>query len=273
MWLDKGRLLDALHKAAHAALSSCPVNCPLSHMERTVSEVLRKIVRKYSGKRPEVIAIAMENPMAVRADEVNARMSGDPNLGSGVAALRKVVEGNNKRNRTKKTQSQEDEIIDSSAGLLAEEGTASSTYTEGAEDVPVRSSSEESDDFWKSFINPPSPPSPGVTENVDKLTDAEAKTEDSENSREEKEDDDTSDSQTKSSTKRVRRNKWKPEEVKKVIRMRGELHSRFQVVKGRMALWEEISSNLSAEGINRSPGQCKSLWASLIQKYEVRLLA
>uniref|UniRef100_A0A0D3BFF6 Myb-like domain-containing protein n=3 Tax=Brassica oleracea var. oleracea TaxID=109376 RepID=A0A0D3BFF6_BRAOL len=268
MWLDKGRLLDALHKAAHAALSSCPVNCPLSHMERTVSEVLRKIVRKYSGKRPEVIAIAMENPMAVRADEVNARMSGDPNLGSGVAALRKVVEGNNKRNRTKKTQSQEDEIIDSSAGLLAEEGTASSTYTEGAEDVPVRSSSEESDDFWKSFINPPSPPSPGVTENVDKLTDAEAKTEDSENSREEKEDDDTSDSQTKSSTKRVRRNKWKPEEVKKVIRMRGELHSRFQVVKGRMALWEEISSNLSAEGINRSPGQCKSLWASLIQKYE-----
>ncbi|WZZ44268.1 hypothetical protein YC2023_040527 [Brassica napus] len=268
MWLDKGRLLDALHKAAHAALSSCPVNCPLSHMERTVSEVLRKIVRKYSGKRPEVIAIAMENPMAVRADEVSARMSGDPNLGSGVAALRKVVEGNNKRNRTKKTQSQEDEIVDSSAGILAEEGTASSTYTEGAEDVPVRSSSEESDDFWKSFINPPSPPSPGVTENVDKLTDAEAKTEDSENSREEEEEDDTSDSQTKSSTKRVRRNKWKPEEVKKVIRMRGELHSRFQVVKGRMALWEEISSNLSAEGINRSPGQCKSLWASLIQKYE-----
>lgn len=270
MWLDKGRLLDALHKAAHAALSSCPVNCPLSHMERTVSEVLRKIVRKYSGKRPEVIAIAMENPMAVRADEVSARMSGDPNLGSGVAALRKVVEGNNKRNRTKKAPSQEEagEIIDSSAGLLGEVETASSSYTEGAEDVPVRSSSEESDDFWKSFINPSSPPSPDETKNVDKSTDAETKTEDSESSREEEDDDNTSDSQTKSSTKRVRRNKWKPEEVKKVIRMRGELHSRFQVVKGRMALWEEISSNLSAEGINRSPGQCKSLWASLIQKYE-----
>ncbi|KAL0721322.1 hypothetical protein Bca4012_035921 [Brassica carinata] len=269
MWLDKGRLLDALHKAAHAALSSCPVTCPLSHMERTVSEVLRKIVRKYSGKRPEVIAIAMENPMAVRADEVSARMSGgDPNLGSGVAALRKVVEGNNKRNRTKKAPSQEEaDEITASAGLLAEEGTATSTYTEGAEDVPVRSSSEESDDFWKSFINPSSsPPSPGVT--VDKSTDAETKTEDSESSREEEEEEDASDSQTKSSSKRVRRNKWKPEEVKKVIRMRGELHSRFQVVKGRMALWEEISSNLSAEGIDRSPGQCKSLWASLIQKYE-----
>uniref|UniRef100_A0A1J3H5W3 Ribonuclease J n=1 Tax=Noccaea caerulescens TaxID=107243 RepID=A0A1J3H5W3_NOCCA len=273
MWLDKGRLLDALHKAAHAALSSCPVNCPLSHMERTVSEVLRKIVRKYSGKRPEVIAIATENPMAVQADEVSARLSGDPNLGSGVAALRKAVEGNNKRSRQKTAPSQEDRTLEDdlvdSARLLAEEETAvaASSYTENADDMPVQSSSEESDDFWKSFINPTSPPSPGETENVDKVADAETKTEDSESSREDEDPSDARESQTKSS-KRVRRNKWKPEEVKKVIRMRGELHSRFQVVKGRMALWEEISSNLSAEGINRSPGQCKSLWSSLIQKYE-----
>ena len=61
LWLDKGKLLDALHKAAHAALSSCPVNCTLADMKRTVSEVLRKMVRKYSGRRPEVIAIATEN--------------------------------------------------------------------------------------------------------------------------------------------------------------------------------------------------------------------
>ncbi|KAK9278411.1 hypothetical protein L1049_027976 [Liquidambar formosana] len=74
-------------------------------------------------------------------------------------------------------------------------------------------------------------------------------------------------SQPKSS-KSGKRNKWKPEEVKKLIRMRRELHSRFQVTKGRMALWEEISTNLLAEGINRTPGQCKSLWASLNQKYE-----
>ena len=67
----------------------------------------------------------------------------------------------------------------------------------------------------------------------------------------------------------VKRNKWKPEEVKSLIKMRGELHSRFQVVRGRMALWEEISTNFMADGINRSPGQCKSLWTSLVQKYEV----
>jgi len=78
----------------------------------------------------------------------------------------------------------------------------------------------------------------------------------------------TSDSEPKSS-KSAKRNKWKHEEVKKLIDMRGELNDRFQVVKGRMALWEEISQNLLANGISRSPGQCKSLWTSLLQKYEV----
>ena len=57
LWLDKGKLLDALHKAAHAALSSLPVNCPLSHMERAVAELLRKMVRKYSSKRPKSLPL------------------------------------------------------------------------------------------------------------------------------------------------------------------------------------------------------------------------
>ena len=70
------------------------------------------------------------------------------------------------------------------------------------------------------------------------------------------------------STKR-NRNKWKPEEIIKLIRLRGESNGRFQVAKGRMALWQEISTTLSADGFNRTAAQCKSLWASLVQKYEV----
>jgi hypothetical protein len=38
LWLDNGRLLDALYKAVNVALLSSPVNCPLSHMEMMVSE-------------------------------------------------------------------------------------------------------------------------------------------------------------------------------------------------------------------------------------------
>jgi hypothetical protein len=69
--------LDALYKAAHAALSSCPVNCPLSHMEKMVAEILRKMVRKYSEKRPDVIAVAMENTTASFSEHLDAKSSGN----------------------------------------------------------------------------------------------------------------------------------------------------------------------------------------------------
>lgn len=100
LWLDKGKLLDALYKAAHAALSSCPVKSPLPHMERTVSEVLRKMVRKYSGKRPEVIAIAIENPGAVFADEINTKLSGKSQVGPGISTFRRSVDEHRKENQS-----------------------------------------------------------------------------------------------------------------------------------------------------------------------------
>lgn len=98
LWLDKGKLMDALYKAAHAALSSCPVKSPLAHVERIVSEVLRKMVRKYSGKRPEVIAIAIENPAAVLADEINTKLSGKSHVGLVASTLKKAVDRHEKGN-------------------------------------------------------------------------------------------------------------------------------------------------------------------------------
>ena len=109
LWLDKGKLLDALHKAAHAALSSCPVNCPLAHMERIVSEVLRKMVRKYSGKRPEVIVVALENPAGVLSDELNEKLSGNFNVGFGFPTLRKAVDGHPKQRQPNKIKAEEDD--------------------------------------------------------------------------------------------------------------------------------------------------------------------
>lgn len=106
LWLDKGKLLDAMHKAAHAALSSCPINSPLAHMERTVSEVLRKMVRKYSSKRPEVIVIAMENPAGVLADEINGRLAPKSHDGSGISSSRKGVDGHAKERRSSRRQEQ-----------------------------------------------------------------------------------------------------------------------------------------------------------------------
>lgn len=259
LWLDKGKLLDALHKAAHAALSSCPLNCPLAHMERIVSEVLRKLVRKYSSKRPDVIVIAIENPTGVLSDELNGRKPGKSNIGSQIPTLKiGAAEHAGKRRSSKnkeeskkelplETSAKESKDDDEIEGLLSEEDlTATSSL--------VKKNSEESDDFWKSFVVPVNEQeqgSEGVIEKTDKVEIPSNK----------------NDSQLKSSTP-LKRNKWKPEEIKKLINFRRKLNSRFQVVKGRMALWEEISADLLADGIVRSAGQCKSLWASLTQKFE-----
>lgn len=146
--------------------------------------------------------------------------------------------------------------------LLPEEDAATSSSS-------ISPSSEAEDNFWTSFIASSPVDKVGKLDNgsvpiEERILEPERDgTESAETASSEK-----PDSILKSS-KPVKRNKWKPEEVKKLIRLRGELHSRFQVVKGRMALWEEIHTSLLAEGINRTPGQCKSLWTSLVQKYEV----
>ncbi|XP_074317187.1 ribonuclease J isoform X2 [Silene latifolia] len=274
LWLDKGKLLDALHKAAHASLSSCPVNCPLSHMERTVSEVLRKVVRKYSGKRPEIIAIATENPTAVLSDEVNERLSGKSHVGFGISALRKTVDGHYKRKKTGSVVNEEDN------GIVSETSTSQQDFKDGSEfdglltkegddasDFNVAGSSkkiENASDTWKSYFGSTSLTTSEMetksygSDSLDKMIGGESS---------EDESDEIAGSPSKAS-KSTKRNRWKPEEVKRLITLRGELDDRFKVARGRMALWEEISSSLLADGFNRTPGQCKSLWTSLVQKYE-----
>lgn len=260
LWLDKGKLLDALYKAAHAALSGCPVKSPLPHMERTVSEVLRKMVRKYSGKRPEVIAIAIENPGAVFADEINTKLSGKSHVGPGISTFRRSVDEHRKENQSTALQIRDDGI-DIEGPLLEIE-----TITPAAEgDL---SDSGESDEFWKPFIA--SSVEKSIKANNGYVSRKEHKSntkqDDSEDIDEAKSEE-MSDSEPES-PKSEKKNKWKTEEVKKLIDLRSDLRDRFKVVKGRMALWEEISQSLLADGISRSPGQCKSLWTSLALKYE-----
>lgn len=272
LWLDKGKLLDALHKAAHAALSSCPVNCPLAHMERTVSELLRKMVRKYSGKRPEVIVMAVENPGGVLSEELGARLSGKSNTGFGMSALRKAVDGQPTKSHVNSTRPDGNDDLHSeeSQGYYLEPGrllpeddydTSSSNLTE-----TQSFDNEGLEDFWRPFITPSSPAKELAKDNEGSVQQSKNMLEIT-NEREEVSDD-KSLKTSNSDVKPLKRNKWKPEEIKKLIKLRGELHARFQVARGRMALWEEISNGMSADGINRSPGQCKSLWASLVQKFE-----
>ncbi|KAL8118464.1 ribonuclease J-like isoform X1 [Apium graveolens] len=266
LWLDKGKLLDALHKAAHAALSSCPVNCPLAHMERIVSEVMKKMVRKYSSKRPDIIAIAIENPAGVLADGINERLSGRSHVNSGLWAMRKGINELAKNKKSNRRQDEKDNDHTFSVDTRLEETEEYGTETERLlpeEDTWKNSgisdtNPEDFNDIQKSFME-----LTAIDSLQDDSNDAVTFEECKEMSKKASNEDDSP-----KSSKSAKRNKWKPEEVKKLIQFRGELSSRFQVLKGRMALWEEISASLLACGINRSPGHCKSLWASLTQKYE-----
>ncbi|OIT31667.1 hypothetical protein A4A49_25464, partial [Nicotiana attenuata] len=269
LWLDKGKLLDALHKAAHAALSSCPVNCPLSHMERTVSEVLRKMVRKYSCKKPEVIAIALEKTAGAPADEINGKLSRKADVCSGISAFRKVLDGDPRKRPPSPTNTEEcnahayptNDAEQQVKGddMRAERFMHEEAITSSSNSQDNFSSGESMSDITSSPVDqlqqgmPADLSQAGSEEMFRKVSIGldlnllEPKLQ---------------------SSKPLKRNRWKPEEVKKLIKIRGELHGRFQVVRGRMALWEEISSRLVSGGINRTPAQCKSQWASQVKKYE-----
>lgn len=123
LWLDQGKLLDALYKAAYAGLLSCPVNSPLAHMERIVSEVLRKMVRKYSSKRPEVIVIAVENTVDVFAEGLRTPLNKKSDVDFGLPTLSQPSDENIFRNKSEKNL-KEYSIVDatSSLGPIFEEG-------------------------------------------------------------------------------------------------------------------------------------------------------
>ena len=81
-----GKLLDALHKAASAALSSLKLDSTLGTVEHTVGVALRKVVQKYSNRRPDVIIIATEVSLSDRPESVKAE---GPNGSNGGVAPRK----------------------------------------------------------------------------------------------------------------------------------------------------------------------------------------
>ncbi|KAK1272146.1 hypothetical protein QJS04_geneDACA014123 [Acorus gramineus] len=263
LWLDKGKLLDALYKAAHAALSSCPVNCPLAHMERIVSEVLRKMVRKYSSKKPEVIAIAVENTTGVLPEEFKSRLSGKSRGFVGLSSMNPSFDGHvRKRSSGKLDDIAEDEGKDSDVDieLLPEEDSPDTTeLSDASSHVPT-----ESENFWESFA---SSLRTEIMKDENGSTSEEVQLKSDENVKQSSVAAFVSNS-TSAEPKSGKRNKWKPEEIKRLIKMRAKLDSKFQTVKARMVLWEEVSMYLLRHGIVRTPAQCKSLWASLVQKYE-----
>ncbi|CAA6668305.1 unnamed protein product [Spirodela intermedia] len=263
LWLDKGKLLDALYRSAHAALSSLPINSPLNHIERIVSEVLRKMVRKYSSKRPEVIACAIENTAGTFVEEVRTQPSirshssfefSFGNLSS-LSGRRRPKESADEEdcdpaiNLSQSLEDQEPRGWESPGKYKSVHSSLISSLSQSLAESDV-SLADEALDAPMEITRPEA--EEALSEEVSTTAASQATA-----------------AAVAAAKAAAKRNKWKPEEIKKLIEKRSELDDRFRAVKARMVLWEEISANLLQRGVDRSPGQCKSLWSSLVQKYEV----
>lgn len=75
LWIDKGKLTEALHSAAHVALSYCPLNASVSHIQHSISKVLRKVVQKYSNRRPEVVVIVTGDTIEQADSKLKLKLS------------------------------------------------------------------------------------------------------------------------------------------------------------------------------------------------------
>lgn len=67
----------------------------------------------------------------------------------------------------------------------------------------------------------------------------------------------------------MRRSKnWKRAEVLQLIKLRGEMESKFVKSTRKTALWEELSETLGRQGITRDGKQCREKWDKLMAEYK-----
>ncbi|XP_057846342.2 ribonuclease J isoform X1 [Cryptomeria japonica] len=248
LWVDNGKLLDALQKAAHAALESCPPNCPLAHVEYTMSTVMRKVVRKYNNRRPEVIVMAVDNITDITPN--NTKLKGStkgPNVHQDLKNLLSVISSHDKYKLGTTISDVTDAVVISSHMKDDNKGTPE-TSTEAR--------------YYKDQVDRISSSMPPIIlDNSSKVGDEKWSAEFSYQSTES-----LSASVTVHSPAK-KRNKWKRNETLLLIEIRGNMDTQFKTEKAKV-LWEEVSKTLLEHGIERGPDQCKSLWQSLVKKHE-----
>eukprot|EP01018_Ginkgo_biloba_P034064 Gb_26634 [translate_table: standard] len=276
LWVDEGKLLEALQKSAHVALSSCPINSPVAHIERTISTVLKKVVRKYSNKRPEVIVVAMENSAAISAKDLRLQGSDKEynvmEASSNHVSVKALLQNKGLKINATSAGDVASETVKSLAS--ADDGKdAAKTSTISATSAIHHKDQERINHAMSSMSSIPLPDASkfinhkcadGVSQKPTQKLDVSL----SIMSPSRKESTETLDVLSAVTSPTSKRQKWKPNETLKLIEMRGNLDSRFKTEESKKILWKEISAALQEHGIERSPDQCKSLWSSLVKKHE-----
>lgn len=292
LWVDSGKLVDLLHKAADVALASCPANTSLVTVERTVGTVLRRVVQKFSNHRPDVIVIAVERskaPSDRRRDPTDSpvrdKATGDRSRAA-VDNIRQDLAASNSGSKvveplsTGEDQTREDIMTDrvvtgrpvpadeaahhSAQGLRTIEHSAAgmdefSTVSDPSTCYDVAKVSPVGNLGAAGSLDEPAASGSVVADlSAGETTQTQA-TSDNES------DDGMGElSDGPSVTKRQR---WKTPEIWVLFQVRSRMEQQFEATRQKKALWEVVATSLAEQGVNRTPDQCKYMWTSLLKKH------
>ncbi|KAG0621811.1 hypothetical protein M758_3G050600 [Ceratodon purpureus] len=275
LWTDNNKLLESLQRAADVALASCRKDARLSTIERHVSVVLRKVVQKYSNKRPDVIVIATDasegvTPNRSSPETINnfdqSRNKQQPwkrtddakrlddakstffrgSVGGTVESVEMVEEKQEKRQepssarvQTRTSKETVDTVLSEDQTIhkdeLMDSGVIGDSVAASPEEVQSDEESGESD-----ADEPVASDGAGSVESKDGLEPPKRK-----------------------------RQKWRHDETLKFIEIRSAMIDQLRKEgKGRKPSWKDISASLTENGFQRNPEQCSSMWSSLVKKYE-----
>ncbi|XP_024538284.1 uncharacterized protein LOC9656142 [Selaginella moellendorffii] len=286
LWLDQGKLTEALHRAANAAVGSCKQDADLQTVERTVATVLRKVAQKYNNKRPEVVAIATERAVAPKDKLIQKRLVVD------AAAQLKVLVRTNAVNtrvyeKEKRQQQHAEKDNERRLSVLTPEFNKFMEKIDKTEDaepvikVPKVEETETEEERVRKAIaekvlremkNARTQKAARIEEEK-KLqrddadeTPAPAPATKVEERKEEK-NEVFSIAEKEADLAATGKSRWKPEATQVLIRLRTGMDDKFREAKLKTPLWKEIASKLAEHGYEHTHGQCKAMWSTLVKRY------
>ncbi|CAK9236232.1 unnamed protein product [Sphagnum tenellum] len=266
LWTDNGKLLEALQKAADLALVSCPKGARLSMVERHLGAVLRKVVQKYSNRRPEVIVIATDSSEAVGVNKrIPQRHQTPRDIWSGFSIDSKVgsIEGPAPRDEVRPAVETIPSSVESASPSVVREIPAVDPIEDGVQFVAapaVEAISAVKNVAVKAISAVESVVSNDVGVEAASLHPSPKSVEEASM---------TGKNQEEAPSSPKRRQKWRLDETHKLIEVRSVMTTQLRKDGSKKKpTWKDVAVTLAGLGFNRSPEQCSSMWSSLVKKYE-----
>ncbi|XP_057866644.2 ribonuclease J isoform X1 [Cryptomeria japonica] len=146
LWNDKGKLTEALRKAAHAALATCPSNATVPRIQHTISTLLRKVVQKYSSRRPEVVVMVTGDTVSGGDIDVKLQVSkNDKHLPRYSSVHDSAFQSSQKGSSKAKMTS----LVDHASRLMKRDSSKDDSQFVSHEDPRLRKSSKDQIAPWK----------------------------------------------------------------------------------------------------------------------------